>query len=285
MFDLARIWERIQPYLPKVANAVVAFVALYAIYWVLTKALQRLLSAAAKTDAQRQNVKVFLNVWRYFFWFLILVLVMVSFSGSLAALGLSAGLLGMMLGWALQKPITGIAAWFMVLLKRPFKVGDRVIIGQWRGDIADITLTHIVLQEVGGTTGGEERSGRSILIPTSTLFDQVVVNYTHEDEFVLCETTVTITYESDLERAKSIVLECVEEVIRGFPRRPPSPPVVRVNFQPSGLDLRLRFQVPAYQREEAISRVTEEIFKRISAEPKVEFAYPHTQVILERSNA
>ncbi|HIE08705.1 MAG TPA: mechanosensitive ion channel family protein [Armatimonadetes bacterium] len=278
-----QVWGKVQPLLPKILNGVMAFLILYAIYWVSTKALLKLLHAAARTDAQRQSVKVFVSLWRYFFWFLILVLVLVSFSGSLAAMGLSAGILGMMLGWALQKPITGIAAWMMVLLKRPFKIGDRVIIGQWRGDIEDITLTHVVLQEVGGTTGGEEKSGRTILIPTSTLFDQTVVNYTHEDVFVLVDVVVSITYESDLDRAKEIIMECVEEVYKESLDRPPSRPVIRVAFQPSGLDLRVRFPAPAPERERFSSEVCERIFKRISAEPKVDFAYPHTQVILQGS--
>lgn len=278
---LGQFWQKVQPFFPKILNGVVAFAILYAVYWVSTKALTRILYAAARTDAQRQNVKVFVVLWRYFFWFLILVLVLVSFSGSLAAMGLSAGIVGMMLGWALQKPITGIAAWIMVLLMRPFKIGDRVIIGQWRGDIEDITLTHVVLREVGGTTGGEERSGRTILLPTSTLFDQTVVNYTHDDVFVLVEVVVSITYESNLDRAKEVLMECVEEVCGSYLDKAPTKPVIRVAFQPSGLDLRLRFPAPAPEREKLSSEVSERIFKRISAEPKVEFAYPHTQVILE----
>jgi len=200
------------------------------------------------------------------------VLVLVSLSGSLAARGLSAGIVGMMLGWALQKPITGVAAWVMVLLKRPFRVGDRVMIGQWRGDIEDITLTHLVLREVGGTTGGEERSGRTILIPTSTLFDQTVVNYTHDNVFVLAEVGISITYGSDLDRAKEILMECVEEVCGPFLKDAPTKPVIRVAFQPSGLDLRLRFPAPAPERERLSSEICERIFKRISGEPSVEFA-------------
>jgi len=40
----------------------------------------------------------------------------------------------------------------------------------------DVTLTHIILNQVGGTVGGEERSGRAVLIPNAIMFGQVITN-------------------------------------------------------------------------------------------------------------
>ena len=88
----------------------------------------------------------------------------------------------MVLGWSLQAPVTGIAAWLMLILKHPFKIGDRVIIAGITGDVMDITLTHVILNQVGGTVSSEERSGRGILIPNAILFAQTITNYTLEEE-------------------------------------------------------------------------------------------------------
>jgi len=94
-----------------------------------------------------------------------------AMSGSLKLLDLPEGFFGMMLGWSLQQPVTGIAAWRMILLKKPFKIVDRVIIAGITGDVTGISLTHVILNQVGESVGAEERSGRGILIrqPCCTL--------------------------------------------------------------------------------------------------------------------
>ena len=75
-----------------------------------------------------ENVENFFLLWRYAWFAVALIFVLVSYSGSLAAMGISAAFLGMVLGWSLQAPVTGMAAWLLVILKRPFRIGDRVII-------------------------------------------------------------------------------------------------------------------------------------------------------------
>ena len=45
----------------------------------------------------------------------------------------------MQLGWSLQRPVTGVAAWLMVMIKRPFMIGDRIIIQGVRGDVLEIS--------------------------------------------------------------------------------------------------------------------------------------------------
>jgi len=98
-----------------------------------------------------------------------------------------------MLGWSLQQPVTGIAAWLMIILKKPFKIGDRVVIAGVTGDVTGITLTHVILNQVGGSIGGEERSGRGILIPNAILFQHMIINYTLDQEYMLVTAVSTDT--------------------------------------------------------------------------------------------
>lgn len=125
-------------------------------YKLATRALRKYMKARAHKP---ENIQNFLLLWRYSWLGVAFILVVVSFSGSIAALGLSAAFLGMVIGWSLQAPVTGIAAWLMIILKRPFKIGDRIIISGIVGDVTDINLTHVVLNQVGGTISGEEKSG------------------------------------------------------------------------------------------------------------------------------
>jgi small-conductance mechanosensitive channel len=87
---------------------------------------------------------------------------------------------GMFLGWSLQGPVSGFVAWILITIKRPFKVGDRVLFPSWGliGDVLDVGVMHTRLNQVGGTVGGEDKSNREILIPNAVLWANVIINYT-----------------------------------------------------------------------------------------------------------
>ena len=54
-----------------------------------------------------------------------------------------------------------------------------------KSDVFDITLTHVVLNQVGGIVAGEERSGCGVLIPDAILFSQTTTDYTLEGNISL----------------------------------------------------------------------------------------------------
>ena len=176
--------------------------------WITYRVTKRVLSRYMRANAHKQeNIENFLLLYRYLWLGVGVVFVLVSFSGQITALGISAAFVGMILGWSLQAPVTGIAAWLMIILKRPFKIGDRVIIAGIIGDVMDINLTHVVLNQVGGTVGGEEKSGRGVLIPNATLFAQVIYNYTLETKTILDEVLVRLTFDTDIELAEKLCVD------------------------------------------------------------------------------
>lgn len=169
----------------------------------------------------------------------------------------------------------------MIIVKRPFEIGDRVTIGNIKGDVEDITLTHIHIKEIGGTIASEERSGRIILIPNAKLFEQDIINYTLTDELILDQVKFTITFESDLKETEKIVLEATEEILSEY-LSSFQKPYVRFKFQESGMRVFVRYQTPASKREEVLSKITERIFEKIKNSNKIELAYPHQEVILKQ---
>jgi small-conductance mechanosensitive channel len=185
----------------------------------------------------------------------------------------------MVIGWSLQAPVTGIAAWLMIILKRPFKIGDRVIISGIIGDVVDITLTHVILNQVGGTVGGEERSGRGVLIPNATLFQQIIYNYTFETKYILDEVPVLITYGSDLDEAERILLAAAQEVAQDIIADCGQEPFTRAEFTDSGVRVRLRYQTLATERQRISSEIVEVIFREFNKNERVEFCYPHMELL------
>jgi small-conductance mechanosensitive channel len=226
-----------------------------------------------------ENLESFLKTWNMLWKVVIGVFVILALSGSLKLLGLSAAFVGMMLGWSLQAPVTGIAAWLMILLKRPFRIGDRVIIAGIIGDVSDITLTHVIMNQVGGTIGGEEPSGRAVLIPNAILFGQVIMNYTLQEDYMLDEVPVRLTFDSDYQLAEKIMLDAAREVVADIIKQTGKEPFTRCEFFDAGVLVRLRYQTIPAKRQETSSEITERIMAGFKDQyPAVKYCYPHAVV-------
>lgn len=250
----------------------------------LLKVAKRKLFKKAKTKKEKTNIEIFFDASRYTLILVLIIFAIFSYTGSLTGFGLATGLLTAAFGFALQKPITGIAGWIMLVVKRPFEIGDRVLIGNIKGDVVDITLTHVHIGEIGGTIPSEERSGRIVLIPNATLFDTNIINYTQNDRFVLDQISFSITYQSNLSEATKISKEAALEVLKKYTKieKLPQKPYCRTYFQPNGIDIYVRFFTIAEKRNEISSEVTEVLFERIKKAKNIRFAYPHTEILISK---
>ena len=259
----------------KVLSLIVSLIVVYVCYIIVAKSTEKALSLKAKSKKEKANIRLFLYLLRVVFWIVGFLVVIFVLTGSLAGLGVSAGLMTAALGWALQRPITGVAAWIMVILKKPFQIGDRIAIGDVKGDVVDITLTHIYLGEIGGTTSAEESSGRIILIPNAQLFELRLINYTLNDDYVLDEVITLVTYEGSLEKAIDICIKSAKKHIdEGV-----GEPHVQVIQKGSGVHLITRYRVQAENRVSTASAITQEIVETIGKTKDVEIAYPHRHIV------
>lgn len=261
----------------KFVYAMLILLALLVTYRV-TKGL--IISAMRRSNRTEAQVMQFLSMWRYSFMLVGVVFIIVSLSGSLAAMGLTVAFISMILGWSLQRPVTGVAAWLMVMIKRPFVIGDRIIVQGVRGDVLDISPTHIQLGEVGGTIGGEESSNRGILIPNAILFDQMVINYAVSEEarYILDEVPVRVSYDSDYALAEETLISCAREVTSEIIEETGLEPEIRAEFFDSGIMMRLRYRSIAVDRQKISTKIVAKVMDAFSNSPHVGFAYPHSAV-------
>jgi len=243
--------------------------------------LKKYLLKKAKSKKQISNIKIFVRILNISFIITIILFAFFSYIGSWTSLGLVAGLLTAALGFALQRPITGLAAWVMVVLKRPFMIGDRIIIGNVKGEVYDITLTHICIDEIGGEIESDQRSGRNIMVPNYLLFENNIINYTLINDYILGEVIVSITYESDLEKAIKILEDSAIKFVNDYSKIIKREPNVRAKMDASCMNLKVRFFAPVNIMQEVSSNITKEIYHRIKKEKDVEIAYPHTEIIFK----
>jgi len=256
----------------------VVVISLIIIRRILTKLME---SYVRRRAFKEENVAQFMMTWKYIWTAIISIFGVIALSGSMKAVGISAGFMGMVLGWSLQAPVTGIAAWLMIILKRPFKVGDRVVIAGIIGDVMDVTLTHIILNQVGGTVGGEERSGRAVLIPNAIMFGQVIMNYTLQQDYILDEVPVRVTFESDWAEAERILVDAAQEVTKDVIEKLGEGPFIRAELFDAGVLMRLRYKVEPPRRQEVSTNIVRIIFQKFEETPRVEFCYPRSEITYE----
>jgi small-conductance mechanosensitive channel len=127
----------------------------------------------------------------------------------------SLGLISLILGFALQTPISSFIGWIYILIRGPFRVGDRIEIGEARGDVIDVSYLDTTLWEIGGRhLSGDHPSGRIIKFPNSNVFDTPVINYSWPlFPYIWNEIKFNIAYESDMEFVSSTMRRIAEEEV------------------------------------------------------------------------
>lgn len=161
---------------------------------------------------------------------MILVIALLLAAGSITALGavmffMTSGayptLIALGLAFALQKYVASYFGFFVITFSKIFTGGDRVRIGNLKGDVKHVGLLHITLDEVGEDEKlGGELTGRTIHVPNLIVLDQPVTNYSKnysaDDKPMRCdlifdEVRIPVTIDSDLRRACSLLQELIVE--------------------------------------------------------------------------
>jgi len=208
------------------------------------------------------------------------IAVLLALFGQLQTVGTALGAFsGLLLGWSLQAPVSGMAAWVMISLKRPFRVGDRIQLPSLGlvGDVVNFDPMYTVLNQVGGAVGSEEAVGRPILIPNAMLFSNVVINYTARQDaaFILDEVVIRITYDTNWEVAESILLSAAEEVTHDIIEQTQQKPYVRADMYDYGIYMRLRYMTSATNRPRITYQIIRRIFQDFQRNAQVDFAIPY----------
>lgn len=129
-------------------------------------------------------------------------LVIISFIPELKNLSLTlfagAGFAGIVIGLAAQNAFSNIISGIFLSIFQPFRLGDRIKINEEYGTIEDITLRHTVLKTW---------DNRRLVIPNAQINEASIVNYSVTDEKILMHLEMGISYDSDIDKAKKIMME------------------------------------------------------------------------------
>ena len=97
-----------------------------------------------------------------------------------------------------------------------FKVGDRIEIGVFRGDVIDQTLLSTTILEIGPGQTSHQQTGRTIVLPNSMLLTVGVINETFTEEYVLHLFTIPLKIEDDWQHAEQLILDAARAECAGY---------------------------------------------------------------------
>jgi len=190
----------------------------------------------------------------------------------------------------LSQPISSIAGWAYIVIRRPYNVGDRIRLGNISGDVADIRLFTTIVAEVDGHDGASMPTGRLVHIPNKVVMEEPLFNSSKGLGLLWNELGVEVTFESDWKTAKHLLIEIVDKESQGMESKARSQlkklyreykiklgslqPEVFTSVRESGIHLTLRYLVEISDRRQSEERLWEAILTAFEAETGIDFAYP-----------
>ncbi len=118
--------------------------------------------------------------------------------------------------FTLQELILSVAGSFYIFFVRVYKPGDRIEINGIKGDVIDIDSIYTTIMEMGEWVSSDNYSGRIVKISNAFVFKGPIKNYSMDFPFVWDELNILVTYGSDLQLAKKIVLEKATELLSAY---------------------------------------------------------------------
>lgn len=272
----------------------VIFLIVAFVVWILARLLMRIPERVVKQEQDRFYIK---KLIRYSGRLIVILVFLYTVFGELGSFSAFLGLTGAGIAIALQDVIVSFVAWFFIIGRRGLSIGDRIEVSNVKGDVVDIGVLRIVIQEVGNWLSNDVPTGRRVFIPNSFVFKNYYFNYTKPQPFINDEIKLTFTYESDWEKAAHLVKETAQQVMRdsigGKEQLVPqddtfshwgvgmdeSFPEVFTRIADSGVEVRLVYFTGVRDRNKMRDAMNRAVLKAVRNLPDLSLAYPTSRAI------
>ena len=208
------------------------------------------------------------------------------------------GIIGAGIAFAMQRVITAIAGYFVILRGKTFNVGDRIVMGGVRGDVLDLSFMQTRILEMGQSPKEQgdapsmwirsrQFTGRIVTVTNDKVFDEPVYNYTREFPYIWDEINLPVKYGDDGNKAEQVLLEAAlthalthqkigEEEVARLQREfriavGEVDPRVYWRMTDNWLELSVRFLVPDHGTRPIKDAMSRDILARLT-EAKIEIA-------------
>jgi len=174
------------------------------IVFISTRAIEAVVTKRSPTKKQQYNI---IRLIRLLSVFAAIFIVVTFLFQKWYTAAVSLGLFSLILGFALQTPISSLIGWFYIIIRTPYRIGDRIQVGDFTGDVVEIGYLDTTLWEFHGEyLSNDVPSGRLIRFPNTLVLQSEVYNYSwRKFPFIWNEIPFHIAYESDFDYVEKTI--------------------------------------------------------------------------------
>lgn len=259
---------------PDLLNFALQVVVAIIVYGISVKVISMIVKLARKTLEHRNAdvgvIQFLCSVIKYGLYFILFMVILNLFGVATTSAVAVLGSCGVAVGLALQGSLSNFAGGVLILLLKPFVVGDYIIEGSNEGTVYEISIFYTKLKTA---------DNKVIVIPNGNLSNSSLTNMSHMDRRRV-DVVIGIAYEADIRTAKEVLYEvAVKDPAR---IKEEEPLVIVDNLGASSVDIGVRIWVPTELYWEAKWRLMENM-KYALDEHGISIPYPQLDVKIKES--
>jgi small-conductance mechanosensitive channel len=252
-----------------VAYVVIVFLFLWRLTSSLAQWYGREAAELTDTELDEQLLPFFRRVALLGLLAIMLIILLGHFGVEVSGLVATLGVGSLVIGLAGQAALADTISGFLIMIDRPFRIGDRIEILEldtW-GDVVDVGLRSARIRT---------RDNRLVVVPNSILGESLIVNHSYPDSHYRIEVHVGVGYESDVELARQTMIEAASEVEGVWEGRPVE--ALFLEMGDSALIFRIRVWIESYEdTRRIVDRVNTAVFQALK-EVDIDIPFPHRVV-------
>ena len=233
------------------------------------------LAEQSEGDWDDRLVELLELVVKYVVWFAALMAILSIFEVNITPFLAGAGIAGLAVALAAQDIISNFFGGAIITVDKPFRVGDRIKVDQYYGDVISIGPRSTRLKTL---------DYQIVTIPNNKITTNIIVNYAEPDQKLRIALPVSVAYGSDPKKVKEILLDIAQNTIKKteYLLDEPAPKAFFLEFQDSSLKFILYVWARKYNLpDEVKDSVNTQITERFAAEG-IEIPFPQMEVRLKK---
>jgi small-conductance mechanosensitive channel len=182
----------------------------------------------SESDWDDRLIELLELVSKYVVWFAAIILILYMFKVDITPFLAGAGIAGLAIALAAQDIISNFFGGAIITVDKPFKVGDRIKVDQYIGDVINVGSRSTRLKTL---------DYQIVTIPNNKITTNVIVNFAEPDQKLRITIPVSVAYGSDVAKVRQILLEIAHDVIKKteYLLEDPAPKAFFLEFGDSGL--------------------------------------------------
>jgi MscS family membrane protein len=262
-------------------NYVTAFYVLIGA-WIISTFLHNIISTYGRELAEKSEndmddrlVELLELVVRYIIWFAAVMAILSVFKVDITPFLAGAGIAGLAVALAAQDLISNFFGGAIITVDKPFKVGDRVKIDQYYGDVISVGTRSTRIKTL---------EYQVVTIPNNKITTNIIVNFSEPDVKLRITIPVSVAYGSDPEKVRKVLLEVAADAIKNteYLLDDPAPKTFFVEMSDSSLKFILNVWARKYNLpDEVKDAINSRIVTRF-AEEGIEIPFPQMDVRLKK---